>query len=144
MKYQLPLVLLAAGVMTFGCLMKPAAADEFNKQTILHFNNPVEIPGHVLIPGTYVFQLDNSLARNDVVQIFSQDKRGKDHFVTNAMAIPAYRVKTPGKTIMTFEERRSDSPEAINKWFYPGDNFGWQFVYPSVTTSESPAVLGSR
>src|ERR1700680_4715652 len=46
------------------------------------------------------------------------------------MAIPDYREETPGKTIIKFEERPSGSPQAIHSWFYPGENTGWQFVYP--------------
>jgi len=32
--------------------------------------------------------------------------------------------------VIHFEERPSDQPEAIHSWFYPGDNFGLEFVYP--------------
>ena len=32
--------------------------------------------------------------------------------------------------MVTFEERAANSPEAIQAWFYPGDNYGQQFVYP--------------
>jgi LPXTG-motif cell wall-anchored protein len=31
-----------------------------------------------------------------------------------------------------FEERHSGAPEAIQSWFYPGDNTGWEFIYPKV------------
>jgi hypothetical protein len=31
---------------------------------------------------------------------------------------------------MKFNERPGDSPEALRAWFYPGDNFGQEFVYP--------------
>ena len=33
---------------------------------------------------------------------------------------------------MKFSERPADSPEALRAWFYPGDNFGQEFVYPKV------------
>ena len=32
--------------------------------------------------------------------------------------------------MITFEERAANSPEAIKAWFYPGDNYGQEFVYP--------------
>jgi hypothetical protein len=31
---------------------------------------------------------------------------------------------------MKFNERPGDAPEALRAWFYPGDNFGQEFVYP--------------
>ena len=33
---------------------------------------------------------------------------------------------------MKFSERPDDSPEALRAWFYPGDNFGQEFVYPRI------------
>jgi LPXTG-motif cell wall-anchored protein len=32
--------------------------------------------------------------------------------------------------VITFDERPVGSPEAIKAWFYPGDNYGHEFVYP--------------
>ena len=46
------------------------------------------------------------------------------------LALPDYRLKPTGKTVITFEERSSNSPQAIKAWFYPGDNYGQEFVYP--------------
>jgi hypothetical protein len=34
------------------------------------------------------------------------------------------------KTVITFGERAVGDPQAIRSWFYPGDNFGQEFVYP--------------
>ncbi len=31
--------------------------------------------------------------------------------------------------ILQLEERPSGQPEALKAWFYPGDNFGVEFVY---------------
>jgi hypothetical protein len=31
---------------------------------------------------------------------------------------------------MTFKERAAGEPEAIRAWFYPGNNWGQEFVYP--------------
>jgi hypothetical protein len=32
--------------------------------------------------------------------------------------------------VIRFEERSSGEPEALKAWFYPGDNYGIEFVYP--------------
>jgi cell division septation protein DedD len=39
-------------------------------------------------------------------------------------------------TIVRFEERRADAPEAIKEWFYPGDEYGEEFVYPKSRATE--------
>ena len=56
------------------------------------------------------------------------------------LAIPDYRLKPTGKTVITFSERPAASPEALRAWFYPGDNYGHEFVYPQTarhTTREN-------
>ena len=117
------LALLAAGAAWFA----PAArADEWDKLTVMTFNEPVEIPGRVLPAGTYVFKLAGSDADRNIVQIFTEDQK---HLVATILAVPAYREEPAGKTLVTFEERPSGSPEALHKWFYPGENYGVQFVY---------------
>jgi len=44
-----------------------------------------------------------------------------------------YRMETPDKAILQFEERPSGQPEALKSWFYPGYNSGVEFVYPTST-----------
>ena len=86
MKITLQTACVSVGLAAFGYLAASAQADAWNKKTILKFNQPVEVPGHVLTPGTYVFQLADSSADRNVVQIFSEDKKGMDHLVTTTMA----------------------------------------------------------
>jgi len=64
------------------------------------------------------------------VQIFSEDSNGKLSLVATLMAIPDYRQETPEKPIVHFDERPAGTPEAIHSWFYPGENTGWEFIYP--------------
>jgi hypothetical protein len=49
---------------------------------------------------------------------------------TTILAIPNYRLRATDKTVMTFKERAEGQPEAIRAWFYPGREWGDQFVYP--------------
>jgi hypothetical protein len=49
--------------------------------------------------------------------------------VNAEFTIPAERTNPTGKTVLTFEERASNSPEAIHTWHYPGMVYGHQFVY---------------
>ncbi len=101
-------------------------ADEWDKKTIMTFNQPVQIPGQTLTPGTYVFKLMDNPSDRHIVQIFSADER---HVYATILAIPDERLRVTGKTVVTLEERPASSPEAIQTWFYPGDTTGNRFVY---------------
>lgn len=107
-------------------LVPSARADEWDKTTKVKFSGPVEVPGVALSPGTYVFKLLESPSDRDIVQIFNKDQT---QLYATVLAVPDYRLVTPGKTKITFEERPKGTPEAVKEWFYPGDNYGWEFVY---------------
>src|SRR6266478_5435902 len=113
-----------------GSAITPAMADEWNKETRLEISGPLEIPGKVLAPGTYIFKLADSQSDRNIVEIFSEDANGRQKLVTTVLAFSAYSVKTPDKPIIGLDERPSGSPQAIHNWFYPGDNAGWEFIYP--------------
>jgi hypothetical protein len=114
-------------VMMVVALPTAVMADEWNKATQLTFNEPVEVPGTVLAAGTYWFTLQGSESDRNIVEIWNADRT---HLIDTILAIPDYRLKPTGKTVVHFEERPSDAPEAIHSWFYPGDNYGQEFVYP--------------
>jgi LPXTG-motif cell wall-anchored protein len=91
------------------------------------FSQPVEVPGGVVLPpSTYVFKLLDSASNRHIVQIFNEDQT---HIYATVLAIPNYRLRVTGKTVITFTERAAGEPQAIRAWFYPGDNFGQEFVY---------------
>jgi hypothetical protein len=120
--------LLAATAL--GAAVLPGVrADEWNKKTIVTFSQAVEVPGKVLPAGTYTFQLMDSPSDRHIVQIFNADG---SQIITTVLAINDYRLQPTGKTVMKFNEQPGDSPDALRAWFYPGDNFGQEFVYPKV------------
>ena len=120
------LVLLALSLVS---AMSPSSvrADAYNKITVMTFNQPFEIPGQVLPAGTYTFRLADSLSDRIVVQIFNADG---SRIIATVLAISNYRLQSTDKTVVTFSERSGDNPDAIKAWFYPGDTFGVEFVYP--------------
>ncbi|MGB7987216.1 MAG: hypothetical protein WCF54_18785 [Terracidiphilus sp.] len=110
-------------------IVPKAKADDFDRKSLVTFTAPVEVGGsgaQVLPAGTYVFKIINSGVNNHVVQISSQDET---HVFTLIMAMPNYRLKSTSKTVMTFSERPAGQPEALKAWFYPGREWGEQFVY---------------
>ncbi len=106
-----------------------ATADQRDHKTFVTFSGPVEVPGvgqHILPAGTYMFKLMDSASDRHIVQILSPDGA---HVYTTILAIPNLRLKTTEKTVMTFRERPAGDPEALKAWFYPGHEWGEQFVY---------------
>jgi LPXTG-motif cell wall-anchored protein len=126
-RFRVALSTLIVPVVVLGMAVPSMFASEWNKLTKLTFNQPVEIPGQVLPAGTYWFRLLDSPSSRDIVQVFNADRSKQ---VALVMAIPDYRTRPTGKTVITFEERATDAPPAVSAWFYPGDNYGQQFVYP--------------
>jgi hypothetical protein len=122
-------------VVVLWALATPSAlmADEWNKATELTFNEPVEVPGSVLPAGTYWFTLADNDSDRNIVQVWDADRM---HLVTTILAIPDYRLQPTGKTVIHFEERPSSQPEAIHSWFYPGANYGEEFVYPKARATQ--------
>ena len=110
-----------------------ARADEWDKKTTITFSGPVEIPGvhlqgfGILPAGTYVFKVLDSKSDRHIVQIFSKDELT---IYATILAIPNLRLKATDKTVMTFRERPAGQPEALRAWFYPGKEWGEEFVYP--------------
>ena len=107
-----------------------ASADDWNRKTIVTFSGPVEVPGvgaQTLPAGTYVFKIFDSPSDRHIVQIFNQDET---HIFTTILAIPNYRLRATDKTVMTFKERAQGEPQALRAWFYPGRQWGEEFVYP--------------
>jgi len=121
-------------IALIGAILTPTAkADDWNNKTVMTFSGPVEIPGvhqtgwGVLPAGTYVFKLLDSKSDRHIVQIFSADEKT---VIATILAIPNYRLKATDKTVISFSERPAGEPEALRAWFYPGKNWGDEFVYP--------------
>ena len=127
-------------VALIGATFAPSAkADDWNRKTVITFSGPVEIPGvhlagwGVLPAGTYVFKILDSQSDRHIVQIFSKDETT---VYATILAIPNYRLKATDKTVITFRERPAGQPEALRAWFYPGRNWGEEFVYPKAKAIE--------
>lgn len=128
--------LLCAALFTLAFAPR-AQADQWNQLTYFTFSAPFEVPGYhqpmVLPAGKYEFKLLDSASNRDIVQIFNNNG---SHLYDTVLAIPDYRMHPTGKSVIQFTERTSGSPEAIKAWFYPGDEFGQQFVYPKSRAME--------
>jgi len=123
-----------------------ARADtQLNKRTVVTFREPVEIPGQVLPAGTYTIELFDSWSYRHIVQFFNADRT---KVISTVLAINNFRLTATNESVMTFAERPGNAPSALKAWFYPGENYGQEFVYPKaravqlaqVTQEPIPAV----
>jgi hypothetical protein len=130
----------------FGFLAAPLVlnGDPVKKRTEVTFNQPVEIPGMVLIPGDYVVKIPDPVTHADMVGFYNTDET---HLYKLVRTIPAYRLDVTDKTEFAYEERAGGAPMAIKTWFYGGDNWGREFVYekaevfPTAAAAPTPAPV---
>ncbi|MGA2877425.1 MAG: hypothetical protein ABSG13_00585 [Bryobacteraceae bacterium] len=106
------------------------SASDWDKRTVITLHEPLIVAGVPVVtlePGKYVMRLLNSPSNRHIVQIFNERE---DQLFTTVLAIPNYQLEPNGKTIFSFWETPPGNPAALRAWFYPGDNFGQEFVYP--------------
>ena len=123
---QLQIAMFCLVALATLCVSSNAKADTWNKATKLTFSQPVEVSGTVLQSGTYWFQLMNSSTNRNIVQIWNADHT---KLIKTILAIPSYRMNPTAQTVVRFDERPTGTPEAMKNWYYPGTNFGQEFVY---------------
>jgi len=133
-RFSLAVACLAMLFMTYG-----AKADVWDKKTVITFNQPVELPGIVLPAGTYVFKLVDLPGVRNVVQVFNKEE---NKVYTTILAITDIHLTPHDETYIGFAERAAGSPQAIREWFYPGNTFGVEFVYPKARAQELARETG--
>jgi hypothetical protein len=115
---------LIIGLLLFLGLV--AHADETDQATIMKFSQPIQIPGQVLPPGTYVFKLLASDPDLHIVQIFNADRTV---LYATLQTISTDRPKPTGRTVIALAEQGNRQPDVLLKWFYPECETGNQFIY---------------
>ena len=104
-----------------------ANAGQANEATQLTFNQPVQIPGDVVLPaGSYWFVMSNDIATHNFVRIYGAHRT---HLITIVDVLPTLRDKPTNGTELTFAEQSRTRPIALLDWFYPGRLTGHEFVY---------------
>jgi hypothetical protein len=68
----------------------------------------------------------DSPSNRNIVQVWNADHT---KLIKTILAVPSYRMNPTGDTVVRFDERPTGSPEAVKTWYYPGTNFGQEFVY---------------
>ncbi len=122
-----------------GLVAIPAAkADDYDKMTKITVNEPVRLPTMTLQPGNYSLRLLEATANRHVVQV--RDENGKG--IGLILALPNYRLVPKGKTVLQYWETPAGQPKALRAWFFPGDNYGQEFIYPKSEASQIAGYTG--
>jgi hypothetical protein len=110
-------------------------ADEWNKKTVVTFNQDVEIPGWVLPAGTYVFKLLNSSSNRFTVQVWDQDEM---HLITMLSTIGDSYPNPKGDSYFVLDTSQTDEgyPPAVVSWFFAGSDEGRDFIYPGSSNTK--------
>jgi hypothetical protein len=123
------------GAVLCAVLGTAVRADDWNKKTVVTFGESVEIPGQVLPAGTYVFKLFDSQANRNLVQVWNADET---HLIANLQTnadchFPPTLTSNyePNHPKFEYDERPAGQPMALRSWFYPGELYGHQFIYPN-------------
>jgi len=119
-------------------LVAPAKGDSWDKMTYVTIHERIIAGNKVLEPGTYAWKLLDSPSDRHVVQIFDKDQT---HLEETILAIPNYRLQPTGNTRFAFWETPAGVPKAVRAWFYPGDNFGQEFKYPTKLVAQLASAI---
>ena len=125
-KKSVSIALLSGAIGTWS--PSSAGADESNQLTYLTFSQVVTIPGHVLPAGTYTFRLADPSSGRRIVQILNQ---AGTQLIATLLTVVDYRPSPTHDTVITFGEPAGNAPPPVARWFYPGDTFGQEFIYPN-------------
>jgi hypothetical protein len=105
----------------------PAAATPLDKRTVFSVSAPFSLPGVTLPAGCYMFRLADDTRGRNVVQVLSGDGT-----IVYAMfaALRTARGEPSDKPGVLFMETASGVPIAVRSWWYPGESYGYEFLYP--------------
>jgi hypothetical protein len=132
MKLQKTLPIIAL-MLAIAIMLPVVHADDWNQTTRFTFSQPVQIPGRVLPPGTYRFQVADSDDRH-LVQIFREDRT----IVATLYSIPRLRDGRSADAAITLANRGAAQPQAIVAWFFAGEKQGHELLY-SRQENQEPA-----
>jgi hypothetical protein len=113
-------------VALFGVVWLPTANAGTGKQEMIVTirKAPVEVPGHVLLPGKYEFRFTND--EHEVVSITTADGRHPIGFFT---VVPITRPTRLDHAKIELSPAEPGSVARIRGFFYPGAKTGYKFLY---------------
>jgi hypothetical protein len=132
MKHMTIVAALIAAFMPISSSNAFAQGATVDQRTYLTFSGPVQVPGHTLPAGTYLFRLADTGTRS-IMQVYDQHERhllGQFFFIPTAERTIQQADKANGKPVVHLRETVAGVPPAIGTMFYPTDLTGKEFLYP--------------
>ena len=133
MRIIIALQLGLCGAALCAILSSGVRGDDWNKKTVVTFGESVEIPGQVLPAGTYIFKLLDSSANRNVIEVWNADQ---SHLLASVQTVADYHfppgdrpIYAPTHPQFEYDERPAGQPQALRSFFFPGQLYGYQFVY---------------
>ncbi len=117
MKITVNALWLGASMALMAAMVTPTMADEWNKETVLEFSGPVEVPGKVLTPGKYVFKIADSESDRNIVQIFSEDANGARNLWRRSWRFPTTARRRRRSRSFSLKSGRRAAPRRFTAGF---------------------------
>jgi hypothetical protein len=108
-------------------LAPQAKANAWSKRSVITIAEPLDVAGHMLTPGTYVFRLANSAVDRHIVRIFNADET---RLQATILAFPEWRLTPESTPDFGYWEMPAGQPAALKYWYYPGALSGQGFQRP--------------
>jgi hypothetical protein len=118
----------AAMLLTLSATPALAQGGPMDSRTEFTFNQPVELPGVTLPPGTYIFRFVDATTGRKVMQVQAKDASSKTYGMF--LTISAQRPRPSDDAELRFLETPAGQPAAVKTWWYPGNTIGREFIYP--------------
>src|SRR5215213_9580362 len=118
----------AAMLLTMSATPTFAQGQPLDSRTEFTFNQPVELPGVTLPPGTYIFRFVDGTTGRKVMQVQAKDASNKTYGMF--LTINAERPRPSDDAELRFLETPAGQPAAVKTWWYPGNTIGREFIYP--------------
>jgi hypothetical protein len=140
MRKQRIIPIVLAALLLALSLGSGVKADDWDKKTVVTFDQDVEIPGWILPAGTYVFKLFNSSSNRYIVQVWDQDEM---NLITTLMTVGDSYPNPTGHTYFVLDTSQTDEgyPPAVVSWFFAGSDEGRDFIYSGYSTTQ---MMGSQ
>jgi len=132
---KLSIVTLALAAVLFTLSFSPTVrADNWDKKTVVTFDQNVEIPGQILPAGTYVFKLFRSYSERSIVQVWNQ---GESQLLATLITAGDSYPNQSGKPYFVLDMTGTDEgyPPALVSWFFAGSDEGRDFIYNGYSTT---------
>ena len=123
------------------CLAPSLRADERNKETrVTVMNAPLQVQDTLLAPGKYVFKLASDTSQI-TVSIYNAET---NRLEATILGWAAYRDDAGDQQMFTIDAAVADQPAKLQKWFYPGNNFGVEFPLINRTSETGHMKPGQK